>query len=120
MGHKMAIKHLEEYYKKVCGDYTEMLQTLTDMEEALNNNLVSDEQMNQLKQMIEPLKNNYMTLSWVMYLLYQPSRKEKFKKYDKQMSKFKSDKDVTRSKEGVLEQNQNILKEIQNHKFVGQ
>ena len=37
-------KHLEEYYKKVCDDYTEMLQTLTDMEEAFNQNLVSDTQ----------------------------------------------------------------------------
>lgn len=113
----MAIKHLEEYYKKVCDDYTEMLQTLTDMEEAFNNNLVSDEQMNQLKQMIEPLKNNYMTLSWVMYLLYQPARKEKFSKYDRQMAKFKSDKDITRDKDHVLKQDEFILNEMRNHQF---
>ena len=113
----MAVKHLEEYYKKVCADYTEMLQTLTDMEEAFNNNLVSDEQMNQLKQMIEPLKNNYMTLSWVMYLLYQPARKEKFSKYDRQMTKFKSDKDPNRAMAGVLDQDKTVLSEIKTINF---
>jgi hypothetical protein len=110
----MAIKHLEEYYKKVCDDYTEMLQTLTDMEEAFNQNLVSDTQMEQLKQMIAPLKNNYMTLSWVMHLLYQPSRKEKQDGYERRTTKFKSGLDPSRSRQGVLNENKEVLNKLKN------
>ena len=113
----MAKKDIEEYYQKVCNDYTEMLNTLTDMEDAFNQNMVSEEQLNSVKKMIEPLKNNYMTLSWVMYLLYKPQRKEKAKMFDRQMTKFKSDKDINRNKENVLAENQEVLKKIREYKL---
>ena len=69
----MAVKDVIDYYNKVCEDYTEMLQNITDMEEAFNNNLVRSEQLEQIKKMIQPLKDNYMTLSWVIFLLNKPS-----------------------------------------------
>lgn len=113
----MAKKDIEEYYQQVCKDYTEMLSTLTDMEDAFNKNMVSEEQLNQVKKMIEPLKNNYMTLSWVMYLLYKPQRKEKANIFDKQMTKFKSNKDINRNKENVLAENQEVLKKIREYRL---
>lgn len=113
----MAVKDVIDYYNQVCKDYTDMLQTLTDMEEAFNENLVSEAQLEQIKNMIKPLKENYMTLSWVVFLLNKPSRKEKFKSYDRQMAKFKSDKDKNRSMENILNQNQAVLDEIKNHQF---
>lgn len=113
----MAKKDIEEYYQQVCKDYTEMLSTLTDMEDAFNQNMVSEEQLNQVKKMIEPLKNNYMTLSWVMYLLYKPQRKERAKMFDRQMTKFKSDKDLNRDKDHVLAENQEVLKKMKNFTF---
>lgn len=113
----MAAKDVIDYYNQVCKDYTEMLQTLTDMEEAFNENLVSEAQLEQIKNIIKPLKENYMTLSWVVFLLNKPSRKEKFKGYDRRMAKFKSDKDENRSMENVLKQNQAVLDEMKNHQF---
>ena len=110
----MAAKDVIEYYNKVCADYTEMLSTLTEMEDEFNKNLISEAQLEQLKKIIQPLKDNYMTLSWVVFLLNKPSRKEKFKGYDRQMTKFKSDKDISRTMENVLKQNQSVLDEIKN------
>ena len=110
----MAAKDVIEYYNKVCADYTEMLSTLTEMEDEFNKNLISEAQLEQLKKIIQPLKDNYMTLSWVVFLLNKPSRKEKFKGYDRQMTKFKSDKDTSRTMENVLKQNQSVLDEIKN------
>ena len=113
----MAKKDIEEYYNKVCNDYTEMLDTLTDMEEAFNTRMISEEQLNQVKQLIVPLKNNYMTLSWVMYLLNKPARKEKFKTYDRQMAKFKSDKSADRDMTHVLKENSDVIESLKNFQF---
>ena len=113
----MSVKDIKEYYQKVCDDYTEMLTTLNDMEDAFNKNLVSEEQLNQIKHMIEPLKNNYMTLSWVMFLLNKPTRKEKFPVYDKQMTKFKSNLDVNRDAKHVLQEDAQVIEKLKNHSF---
>lgn len=110
----MAIKDIKEYYQKVCNDYSSMLETLTDMEEAFNNNLVSEEQLNQVKKIIEPLKNNYMTLSWVIFLLNKPARKEKFNTYDRQMTKFKKNLDEYRNPFNVLKEDEEVLKKLKN------
>ena len=113
----MAKRDVEEYYQQVCRDYKEMLDTLTDMEDAFNQNMVSEEQLNNVKNMIVPLKSNYMTLSWIMYLLYKPQRKEKADKFDREMTKFKSDKDINRDKLHVLTENQEVLNKLKNFSF---
>ena len=110
----MAKKDVDEYYQKVCADYSEMLQTLTDMEDAFNQNMVSEEQLNQVKEMIVPLKNNYMTLSWIVFLLNKPARKEKAESYDRMMAKFKSDKDINRNMENVLSEDKTVLENLKN------
>lgn len=113
----MAKKDVDEYYAQVCHDYSEMLSTLTDMEEAFNENLVSEAQLNQVKSMIEPLKRNYMTLSWVIYLLNKPTRKEKTDRYNRQMKKFLKDKDLLRDKEHILQENQSVISDLKSMKF---
>ena len=113
----MAVKHIKEYYQKVCTDYTEMLQTLTDMEDAFNQNLVSEEQLNQIKEMIKPIKQNYMTLSWIIYLLDKPQRDEKKQMYDRQMTKFKSNLDESRNEAGVLKEDSDILEKLKKYTF---
>lgn len=113
----MAKKDVEEYYSKVCSDYYEMLQTLTDMEDAFNQNMVSEEQLNQVKEMIKPVKDNYMTLSWVIYLLNKPTRKSKYDAYDRRMTKFKSDKDINRDMQHVLQENSDTIESLKNKKF---
>lgn len=83
----MSVKHVKEYYNQVCSDYSELLENLRDMEEELQNNLVSPDRVEQLKRMIEPIKQNYERISYIIFLLDMPNRKEKQDRYKSQQRK---------------------------------
>ena len=87
----MAKRHLVEYFDKVAKQYSEMLSELKDFENECNNSMVEPEQFEQFKRVLEPIKNNYMTWSYVMYLLNLPNREKKVKAV-KRRSKNVSDK----------------------------
>ena len=75
----MSKKHVIDYYNKVSQQYLEMLEALKDLESECTNNIVEPERVEQIQKMIEPLKNNYMTWSYVMYLFNLPNREKKTK-----------------------------------------
>ena len=75
----MAKRHVVEYFEKVAKQYSEMLAELKDFENECNNSLVEPEQFEQFKRVLEPIKNNYMMWSYVMYLLNLPNREKKVK-----------------------------------------
>lgn len=75
----MAKRHVVEYFNKVADQYHEMLNELKDFESECNNGLVEPEQFEQFKRILEPIKNNYMVWSYVMYLLNLPNREKKVK-----------------------------------------
>lgn len=80
----MSKKHVNEYYEKICADYKEMLDTLRDMEEEYSKNLISPDRLEQIKEMIKPMKENYERISYIMYLFNMPDRKRRKEKYIKQ------------------------------------
>jgi hypothetical protein len=108
----MAIKHIKEYYEQVCDHYVLMNDELRDFQKEVEEGLVEPERLENLKKMIEPLKNNYMTLSWIMYLLNKPQRDSKEKSYQQRMKKFTSELDKNFDKDGILKQNENVIKSI--------
>lgn len=112
----MAVKHVKEYYNQVTEQYLTMLDSLKEMEKEYNENIVSPEQYEQMKATIEPLKNNYMTLSWIMYLLSKPLKKENEKRYKEKMKKKLSQLDKSKDKEGIINQNKAILNELKTNK----
>ncbi len=75
----MAKRHVVEYFDKVANQYKDMLNELKDFENECNNGLVEPERFDNFKKIIEPLKNNYMTWSYMMYLLNLPNREKKVK-----------------------------------------
>ena len=75
----MSKRHVEDYFNKVADQYREMLLELKDFEDECNRGLVEPEIFDNYKKIIEPLKNNYMTWSYVMYLLNLPNRERKVK-----------------------------------------
>ncbi len=75
----MAKRHVVDYFNKVADQYKDMLLELKDFEEECNKGLVEPEIFDNYKKIIEPLKNNYMTWSYVMYLLNLPNRESKVK-----------------------------------------
>ena len=75
----MAKRHVVEYFDKIANQYKDMLNELKDFEDECNKGLVEPERFDNFKKIIEPLKNNYMTWSYMMYLLNLPNREKKVK-----------------------------------------
>lgn len=105
----MAIEDVKNYYNSVCEDYHELLQTLKDMEEEYNKNLVSPETLENLKKQIEPIKINYQTISYIIFLLNRPKKKAKIRKYERQHNKNIG---TYKTLEDVKKENRNILNNI--------
>jgi hypothetical protein len=108
----MAVKHIKEYYEQVCEQYVQMNEELRDFQKEVENGLVEPERLDNLNKMIEPLKNNYMTLSWIMYLLNQPQRDSKERAYEKRNKKFIDSLDKNFNKESIMKQNDEVIKNI--------
>ena len=84
----MSVKHVKDYYSQVTANYCEMKGDLEDMEKMAETNQMSPEQVEQMKKIIAPVKQNYETLSYFMYLLNQPTKKSKQPTYKKQNKKL--------------------------------
>lgn len=77
----MAVKHIKEYYGIVQKQYRQMQENLKLFEEESQNGMVDPERVANIIKSIEPLKNNYQQLSYIMYLLNLPERKRKEARY---------------------------------------
>lgn len=110
----MAKKHFDAYFNEVCQQYADMNEAIRDMEKEFNNGLISPEKIDELKKVIEPLKNNYMTLSYVAFLLNKPTRKEKHKKYEKQNKRLLEMIPKENTKEGIEKQNKQVIENVKN------
>ena len=108
----MAKKDIEIYYEQVCSQYNEMIQNLNDMEQYAKENIIEPERIDKLKAMIEPIKNNYMTLSYIMFLLNAPNKNNKLNRYIKQNKKYLSSIDSRYHKQAILDRSQKIIDAI--------
>ena len=105
----MAVRDVLNYYNQVTKDYFNMQVELKDMEELLADKMVSPEMVDQMKRMISPIKSNYETLSYFMFLLNQPVKKCKQSRYK---SQNKGLLNHSKSKEEVLSENAQALQEL--------
>lgn len=108
----MSKKHFDQYFDSVFEQYSEMLDVLHEMEELCTNNIVSPEKLDQITKSIEPIKNNYMTLSYVRYLLNKPQNDKKEKRYIDQNKKMLRTLDVKRSPSGVKAENSQVIENL--------
>ena len=107
----MSQKDVIKYYNEVAENYKDMLENLKDMEEEMKESLVTPEQVDQMKRMAQPVVDNYKTLSYIIFLLNRPTKKEKFNRYEKQNKKLL---DNCRTKEEVLNENKEALNNLKN------
>ena len=110
----MSKKHVDEYFNKVVHDYKEMLDTIHELEEECSKGLVDPDKVEQMKELIKPLKNNYMTLSWIMYLFNQPNKKQKKRKYEQVQLPIMNNIDPKneRHPEAIHEENKKVINEL--------
>lgn len=105
----MAVKDVKEYYEKVSADYHELILTLQDMEEEYKNNLVSPDTLKNLEKQIEPIKTNFRTISYIIFLLNKPTKKSKHERYRKQNKKILEN---CKTLDEVKEENKTVLNNI--------
>lgn len=108
----MSKRHVDEYFNTIANQYQEMLQALKDMEEECANNLLDPDRLEQMKTLIEPLKENYMRISYIMFLLNRPDKESKLKEYEERNQKLLSKIPKEAKLEAIQEENQKIIDEI--------
>lgn len=109
----MAVKHVVEYYEQICDQYKQLNDELKDFQKMVEEGIVEPERIDNLKKIIEPLKNNYMTISWIMFLLNKPQRESKEKAYQKRMRKFTEELDKRFNSDGIKDENDKVLKDLE-------
>lgn len=112
----MALKQVKDYYKSVEKLYFDMVHSLEGMQEEFNKGNVTEEELNKLLTPVNNIKDNYLRLSYIMHLFYEPNRRKKIPAYNKQERKmvtvFKQNK-IT--KEQDLQESEYALKEFKKH-----
>lgn len=108
----MAVKHVKEYYETMCKQYHELNEELREFEELCDKELVSPERLENMKAIVEPLKNNYQTLSYIMFLLNKPNRKQKQKKYERVNRQLLGAIEHRNTEQGKIEENNKVLKDL--------
>lgn len=107
----MSKKDVDEYYTKVCADYKQLRETLTEMEEEFKNSVQDVDKIEQVRKMIEPLKVNYERISYIMYLFNKPVRRKKKFSYElenkKRLNNFSNS-----SLEDIHRENQEVIKNL--------
>ena len=84
----MSKRDFDNYFEDVKKQYLEMVSTLEEMTELADKKMVAPEMLENVKTVIEPIKQNYMTLSYVMFLLNTPKKGKKLEKYKRQNRKL--------------------------------
>lgn len=105
----MSKKDVDNYYNEICDQYSQLIEEIHDFEKECEQGLIEPERLDKIKENIQPLKNNYMTISYIMFLLNQPVRKSKKRAYEKRNEKLLKFIDSKYTKDGVLKQNKAVL-----------
>ena len=108
----MAVRDIKEYYNKICEDYMEMLDEIKALEKEIEQKIVPPETIDNLRNLIKPLIANYQQISYFMYLLNMPNRKNKQSKYKKQENKKIENIASSNTPEAKLAENKQILEKL--------
>lgn len=108
----MSVKHIKEYYEEIAQQYKDMLNEIKDFEKEVEKKLIEPERLDKIKESIQPLMNNYQTLSYIMYLLQKPNKIDNQKVYDKRKQKFLSTINEKFTEEGLLKENKEVIKNL--------
>lgn len=108
----MSVKHINKYYSQICDQYAEMVQDIQDLEKEAAEGLIEPERIDRLKDQIAPIKQNYERWAYMMFLLRQPNRKDKIKKYEQQNKKLLNTLSQSNSIPAIIAENQTALNHI--------
>lgn len=105
----MARRDFDNYYNQICNQYFELQQVLKDLSKEVSEGMIEPKRIEQLKQTIVPVENNYRTLGYIKYLLDKPKRKRKELRY-RNMSKKLLKQSEGRTQKDLVRENNDIIK----------
>ena len=108
----MARRHLVQYFVELESNYAQMLEDVNELEKSYKSGNMDYERYAQLRDVltpkIEPLKEEYERLSYVMFLLNIPNRVKKEDRYKKEYSTYFAYLDKF-SKEKIVDESSDFL-----------
>lgn len=112
----MAVKDVRAYYERTVSDYVEMKRVLEELENISSEKAVAAyDHIDTIREQVRTLEANYKRLSYIIYLLDMPKKKEKKERYEKseknKLAKI-SEKDRM---EGVLEENSKVINNLKSY-----
>ena len=112
----MARKHVEEYYMRMVSDYTEMKKVLEQMERISEDNASNAlNNIDKVREQVRLLESNYKRLSYIMFLLNQPNRDKKKKRYYKSEHKRLDAIPNKDRMKGVIAENSAIIEDLKSY-----
>ena len=109
----MSKRDFDNYFEDVKKQYLEMVSTLEEMTELADKKMVAPEMLENVKTVVEPIKQNYMTLSYVMFLLNTPKKGKKLEKYKRQNRKL-FEQSIGRQAVDIEKENKEHLDKLKN------
>lgn len=112
----MAVKDVREYYEQVTNQYVEMKRVLNELETVPELKASAAYQnIDSIKAQVAKLQENYNRLSYIIFLLNEPTKKSKKERYIKREQKKLSKIPKEDRKDAVLEENKNILTNLSSY-----
>ena len=108
----MARKHFEEYYSKIKNQYFDLLNTLKEADDLVNKNMADPQVLENLTAILQPVKNSYLSLAYIEYLLNLPKNKVIQKRNERQFKTLLSRLDQSNVGSSVIAQNNNAIEEV--------
>lgn len=77
----MAVKDVIMYYNECEAQYKEFMEELNDFKELCAQNMIAPEIVENAQKMLSKVEDNYKKLSYIIFLLNKPVKKEKLNRY---------------------------------------
>lgn len=110
----MSVKHVQDYMLKVANDYKQMNEALQLMEKTISEDesKIALANVECIKKNVEKLKENYMRISYIVWLLNKPNKESKAERYERSEKK-KLDAIPEKDRlDNILKEDQDAIKSI--------
>lgn len=107
----MSKKDFDKYYDSIEKDYFELLSLLKDTQKEFEDGLVSPDAVEKIQQIVEPVKRNYETISYIRFILNLPVKKHKRERFKNANKKHLKN---MRTEEAIKEENKQSLQRLKN------
>lgn len=110
----MSKKHVEDYYLRMLSDYSEMRNVLEQLQKSISEDpsSVNMEYINTVKEKVKVLEANYKRLSYIMFLLNMPNKKDKIERYKKREHKKLDEIPIKDRRDNIEKENSNTIDTI--------